>query len=110
MRSIVAVTLAVFALGLAVPAIAAAEHAGHGTDHGVAPAAAALTEGLVKKVDRAAGKLTLAHGALPNGMPAMTMAFAVKESAWLKKLKSGDRVRFAVDDAMTIVRLEPMQK
>ena len=108
MRSTLAITLAVFALGLAVPAIAAAEHAGHGADHGAAPAAAAMTEGLVKKVDKSAGKLTLAHGALPNGMPAMTMAFAVKEPAWLKQIKTGDRIRFAVDDAMTIVRLERM--
>jgi len=102
MRIAVAITLAAFAAGLSAPAVAAGEHAGHG-----APAAAeALTEGLVKKVDKASGKLTLSHGPLPNGMPAMTMAFPVKEAAWLKQIKTGERIRFAVDDAMTIVRFE----
>lgn len=72
------------------------------------PAAAqvAMTAAVVKKVDPAAGKLTLAHEALPSGMQAMTMAFAVKDKAWLKQVKAGDRVRFALDEAMTVVRLE----
>lgn len=81
-------------------------HAGHGAK----PAAAVqspLIDGTVKKVDKAGGKLTVAHGPLPNGMPAMTMAFKVKQSAWLDQLKADQKIRFALsDDGMTIVRLE----
>lgn len=91
------------------PAMAANEHANHASMHGNAAAAQPLTDGLVKKVDKAAAKLTLSHGALPNGMPAMTMAFGVQDAAWLDKVKVGDKIRFAADQingAMVITRLE----
>jgi Cu/Ag efflux protein CusF len=68
-----------------------------------------MTDGLVKKVDKSAGKLTLSHGPLPNGMPAMTMVFRVKDAAWLDQVKAGDKVRFMADQingAMTVVHLE----
>ena len=83
-------------------------HAGHGTMHSDA-AQTALVDGLVKKVDKTGGKVTVSHGPLPNGMPAMTMAFRVKDATWLDSLKAGDKVRFAVDDTggtMTVIRLE----
>lgn len=83
-------------------------HAGHGAMHANA-AQSALVDGLVKKVDKAGGKLTISHEALPNGMPAMTMAFKVKEAAWLDKVKDGQKIRFASENiggAMTVVRLE----
>lgn len=93
---------------LSVPAFAANEHAGHA--HGApAAASAALTDGLVKKVDKAGGKLTLSHGPLPNGMPGMTMAFRVKDASWLDKLKEGDKIRFAteqVNGALVLVHIE----
>lgn len=75
--------------------------AGHATEAGVP-----LTEGLVRKVDKSAAKLTLTHGPLPNGMAGMTMAFKVREPARLEGLKEGQKVLFAVDDALSIVRLE----
>lgn len=96
----------------ALPALAAndkpqaADAHNHG-GHAVAPAA--LTEGLVKKVDKAAGRVTLSHGPLPNGMPAMTMMFRVKDPAWLDQLKAGDQILFAaeqVNGAMTVVELK----
>lgn len=83
-------------------------HTGHGATHANA-AQAALVDGLVRKVDKAGGKLTISHDALPNGMPAMTMAFKVKEAAWLDKVKDGQKIRFASDNingTMTVVRLE----
>lgn len=83
-------------------------HAGHGAMHSQA-AEVALIDGLVKKVDKAGGKLTISHDALPNGMPAMTMAFKVKDASWLDKVKVGQKIRFASDNingAMTVVRLE----
>lgn len=106
-------SIAALALVAAVaPALAAAanhnEHAAHGAMPAAAPQAV-LADGLVKKVDKSGGKLTIAHDALPNGMPAMTMAFKVKEVAWLDKVKAGQKIRFAVDSidgALTVVRLE----
>lgn len=83
-------------------------HAGHGAMHSQAAETAPI-DGLVKKVDKAGGKLTISHDALPNGMPAMTMAFKVKDASWLDKVKAGQKIRFASDNingAMTVVRLE----
>lgn len=98
---------------LAPVAMAANNHAGHGTGSGhAAPAQAdvVLSEGTVKKVDEAAGKVTIAHGPLGNlGMPSMTMVFRVKNAAWLEQMKVGDKIRFLadrVDGAFTVVRYE----
>ena len=101
------------AFAFSFPALAADDHAGHHHAMTMATEQAdtALTDGTVKKVDKAAGKLTVSHGPLPNGMPAMTMAFRVKEAGWLDQLKSGDHIRFVAEDAkggMTIIRLEAM--
>ena len=49
-----------------------------------------MGEGVVKKIDKSKGTVTLAHGALPNGMPPMTMAYRVKKSAWLDNFKIAD--------------------
>ena len=74
-------------------------------------AMARMSEGEVRKVDSAAGKLTLQHGPLDNvDMPAMTMVFRIKDPAWLPQLKVGDKVRFIaqrVDGNLTITALEP---
>lgn len=98
---------------LAAPAMAASEHAGHGAmpSHTAAPAASKMVDGQVKKVDKAAGKVTLAHGPLANlgmDMP-MTMVFRVKDAAWLDQMKEGDRIRFMADNvngAITVVQFE----
>lgn len=94
---------------LSMPAMAAGDHA-----HAVAQAPAAagqLVDGTVKKVDKTAGEVILSHGELTNlGMPAMTMAFRVKNAAWLDQLKKGDKIRFKADmvnSAVTVVQFEP---
>jgi Cu/Ag efflux protein CusF len=72
---------------------------------------AATVEGLVKKVDKSKGTVTLAHGAM-NGMPPMTMAYKVKDAAWLDKLQVGQKIRFATDPAdggMTVTRFETVK-
>jgi len=93
-----------------IPAIAANDHADHTAMHGEKSGVSAqMTDGLVKKVDKSASKLTLSHGPLPNGMPAMTMVFRVKDPAWLDQVKAGDKIRFMADQingAMTVVHLE----
>lgn len=113
-RSILVLALASF---VAAPAFAAEDHSAHAM-HGMssmgasAPAAsnAALSEGIVKKVDKAAGTVTLSHGPLKNlGMGPMTMSFAVADAATLGKLKVGDKVRFLAEDkdgALTASRIE----
>ena len=96
----------------ATPVQAAGDHA----SHGMAMQATASTEmqmvdGQVKKVDKAAGKVTLSHGPLTNlNMPAMTMVLKVSNVAWLDQMKTGDKIRFMaenVNGAITVVHFEP---
>lgn len=90
------------------PAQPANEHAGHGASH--AAAAQPLAEGVVKRVDKTAHRVTVAHGPLPNGMPAMTMTFVLATSVSVEQFKEGQKIRFAIEDAegvTKIVRVEP---
>nr|WP_315593776.1 copper-binding protein [uncultured Cupriavidus sp.] len=63
----------------------------------------------IKKIDLQSGKVTLKHGAIENlGMPAMTMAFPVKNHASLKDFKEGDSVLAIfdkVDGKPTVVEM-----
>jgi Cu/Ag efflux protein CusF len=69
-----------------------------------------VVEGTVRKVDKGANKVTLQHGPIPNiEMPAMTMAFVVREPAALATLKAGDKVKFEaqkLDGVYTVTRIE----
>jgi Cu/Ag efflux protein CusF len=61
------------------------------------PAATAtvMSDGVVRKIDAANGKLTLRHGPLVNlDMPGMTMVFRVRSSELLSGIKVGDAVKF----------------
>lgn len=101
------------ASAFSLPAVAANHHGSHGAAHAAAPAGdAQMVDGTVKKIDKSAGKLTLAHGPLPNlGMNMnMTMVFRVKDVAWLDQMKEGDKIRFVADKvngAFTVVAFEP---
>ena len=79
-------------------------HAGHAGDP------AAVSEGVVLSVDRAARSVTINHGPLRNlGMPPMTMGFQVADPAMLDRLKAGDKVKFhadAVGGALTATSIE----
>ena len=94
-------------LTLGSPVWADTQPAGH---DGTAEHAAMLTQGVVKKVDKAAGKMTIKHGPLENlGMPGMTMVFRVQDASWLDKVKPGDNIRFHADmvnGALTVTELE----
>lgn len=51
------------------------------------------TDAIVKAVDTAQGKVTLAHGPVKSlGWPAMTMSFGVRDKALLDKLAVGRKV------------------
>lgn len=112
MKSAIATTLIVLAASFSAPGMAADEHGAHHADASTAVAEAPMVDGLVKKVDKSAAKVTLAHGPLTNlGMTtAMTMVFRVKDAAWLDLMKDGDKIRFVADKvngAFTIVAFEP---
>ena len=109
-RSTIGVLLASIALSMA-PAFAqtATEH----ESHHATPAAAPLSDGEVRKIDRSAGKITIKHGELRNlDMPAMTMVFRAKDPAMLDKLTEGDKIKFTAEKvegvytvtAVTVVR------
>lgn len=94
MRPLLALCLASL-LAISLPALAQPEH--HSAQK-TASQPAPLTDGLVKKIDKAAGEIVIQHGRLDSiGMPAMTMAFGVADKAWLDKLKAGDNIRFTAE-------------
>lgn len=103
-------------------ALAQTHNHAHGTP--TTPAAAAPTaptetassslpwaEAEVRRVDTAAGKISLKHGEIKNlDMPPMTMVFQLQDKALLGNLKAGDRVRFTADKvngSYTVLALEP---
>ena len=56
------------------------------------------TEGEVKKVDAAQGKVTIKHGEIKNlDMPAMTMVFRARPVTLLDGLQPGDQIDFSAD-------------
>jgi len=77
----------------------------------VALAQASLVAGEVKKIDEAAGKITLKHGPIKNlNMDeGMTMVFRVADPAVLKQVKAGDKVQFEVErqtGGLTVTKLQ----
>lgn len=94
-----------------VSAVASGGSAPTASDVATTPTAAAeLTEGEVRKVDKEGKKITLKHGPLKNlDMPSMTMVFQVKDEAMLDKVQAGDKVQFQaekLDGKFTVIRLE----
>jgi Cu(I)/Ag(I) efflux system periplasmic protein CusF len=69
--------------------------------------------GEVRRVNTDTKKITIAHGPLKAyDMPAMTMAFPVKDPALLAKVKQGDKIRFGLEKAgedLVITRIEPVK-
>ena len=68
------------------------------------------TAGEIRKIDKAASKITIKHGEIKNlDIPAMQMAFRVADPNWLKTLQVHDKVRFSADKVggqFTITALE----
>jgi Cu/Ag efflux protein CusF len=113
MKKIIAAGLIALLGSFPMLALSADDHAGHGAMHSRTTAESSLSEGTVKKIDKAAGKVTIAHGPLANlNMPAMTMVFRVKEAIWLNQMQPDTRIRFLADTingSLTIVRFEPVK-
>lgn len=114
------VSQGILVVALGVSSTVFAQSAGvtdkHSHDHAAsrppatATAAAPQTDGEIRTVDVAAKKLTVKHGPIENlGMSGMTMAFRVKDPAFLTLVKPGDKVKMRVeqvDGALTIVDLK----
>ena len=70
----------------------------------------AMSDGVVRKIDAGAGKITLRHGPIPNlDMPPMTMVFRVQRAELLGAVKLGDAVKFRaeeIDGALTVTAIE----
>jgi Cu/Ag efflux protein CusF len=105
--------LAILLAGVSVfPATSPAQIGSQEYHHASKPTAqgSALTDGEIRKVDKAQGKVTLAHEPIESlGMPKMTMVFRVADPAMLDQVKPGDKVRFAadkVDGKYTVTRWE----
>jgi Cu(I)/Ag(I) efflux system protein CusF len=113
MKHIPTLTL-VCLLAAAGPTLAQAQSANSPARNRAAPASAVateMTEGEVRKVDKAAGKITLKHGEIKNiGMPPMTMVFQAKDPALLDKVKAGDKVRFTAADIKGVLTLMSIEK
>jgi len=106
---------------IALPALAAAQHSGH-AGHGTpatpaatpaaetTPAQSPWAEAEVRRIDTAAGKISLKHGEIRNlDMPPMTMVFQLRDPASLTGLAVGDKVRFTADKvrgAYTVLQIE----
>lgn len=95
---------------LAATLLAGAAHAEPAPAPAASASAAPMSEAVVRKVDPAAGKITLRHGPIANlDMPPMTMVFQVREAALLGEIKAGDKVRFSAEKiggAYTVTAIE----
>ena len=90
---------------------------GHDEHHAAASAVktvkADMSEGEVRKVDKAKKTITLKHGPIKNlDMPGMTMMFQVADASLLENVKAGDKVRFVVakpGGKLTVTEIQPAQ-
>jgi Cu(I)/Ag(I) efflux system periplasmic protein CusF len=85
---------------------------GHDHSHGASTAQTeAMSDGEVRRIDKATRKITLRHGPLTNlDMPSMTMVFEVRDPLLLDKVKAGDKVKFTADKVngtFVITAIEP---
>lgn len=114
-RNSILIAVSILGAGLAFKATADDRHHPQTEAAPVAAAAstAALTEGEVRKIDKAAGKVTIKHGPMPKfDMPAMTMVYRAKDKAMLDQLKPGDKIKFDADGVggeFTVLRLEKVK-
>jgi len=73
----------------------------------------ATVSGEVKKIDTAAGKITLKHGPIKKldmEEDGMTMVFRVQDPGMLKSVKVGDKVKFDADRVNGQITVTAIQK
>jgi Cu/Ag efflux protein CusF len=108
---VAAALLALCEMAVSAQSTALADHAAHHlTKNSATTPAVAWTQGEVRKVDLAAGKVTLRHRRIENlDMPGMTMVFRAADAKLLNGLKEGDKVRFVAglaNGALTVSSIE----
>jgi Cu(I)/Ag(I) efflux system periplasmic protein CusF len=98
-------------LSAGAPAWAQHDHASHGAPTAAKTSAEVVNTGEIRRVNKDTKRVTIAHGPLKAfDMPAMTMAFGVKDPAMLTKVKQGDKVNFVLEktgEDLVITRIEP---
>ena len=107
-----ALAIALAGTGFSTISLAQMDHSAHGAPAAKpAPAVAAMEQGIVKKVDRASKKVSVAHEAQKGGMPAMTMVYTIKDTSVLEKLQVGQSIRFVTDaaDSSSLLRIESVK-
>ena len=78
------------------------QHGQHGHQSPAPSVSSEWAEAEVRRVDKAAGKITLRHGEIKNlDMPPMTMVFEVAERSMLDQVKVGERIKFQADKSAT---------
>ena len=105
--------ISALAMGIAMPVSSFAQAT---MDHGkmdMSQASASMTDGEIKKVDQATGKVTIKHGEIKHmDMPGMTMVFTAKDKSLLSNVKPGDKVKFMVVNEggkMVVTDIQPAQ-
>jgi Cu(I)/Ag(I) efflux system protein CusF len=75
-------------------------------------AQSATANGEVKKIDAAAGKITIKHGPIKafDMEDSMTMVYRVKDPTMLKSVKVGDKVKFELDHEAAGYTVTKIQK
>ena len=112
MKILMPLVVAITVTPASAAALAQHVHAAPLPQAAVSTAGASLTytDGVVKRVDKAGGRLTIAHDPIVNlDMPRMTMAFRVKDAAWLERVKEGDRIRFAAENPQGVLTVVALQ-
>jgi Cu(I)/Ag(I) efflux system protein CusF len=67
--------------------------------------------GEIRKVDTAAGKVTIHHEDIPNlDMPGMTMVFRASPPTMLNNVKSGDHIQFTADRIDGVLTVTSIQR
>ena len=111
MKSNILVAAAALAVSIAVPAQTSPHRAPAQHPKPLAETSMPLTDGEVRRIDKARNEIVLKHGDLPSlGMPAMTMAFDVADKQMLDALKVGAKVRFnanLIKGKATVTYIEP---
>lgn len=75
-----------------------------------APEAVAPTDGVIRRLDRVSGAVTITHGELPNlNMGPMTMSFKARTPALLKPFKEGDKIRFRAADVKGVLTVTSIE-
>lgn len=78
-----------------------------------APAATAMTNGIVRSVDRKAGTITIKHEHIANiGMAPMTMVFKAAKPALLDGVQKDDKIRFHAEEpggVLTVTAIEVLR-